>query len=639
MINPLAGYSKEPAPMGIADFGVTGAKSGQIAYSYASSAFEGIARVNSMDVAILSHGSTEKVTAFELNAVLVLRLGGVNYTYWIQNGLHVDAASKMFTIGGAYVWNFTSPSAHLSSSEVRGNASSVLVSDTYYFIPGCGVFAGQCSSVSWPDTLTGRVLTSSSGGIPFVDFQYNLGSGWVTYDNVSFLHMTGASDFGFVVDGYRATPVASSVFYDAEWVWVAAGGGLTSVVKTSDLQMSLEFWNGRNFQAVPNAWDFGGDTGETSSNVTETAGETGATGAPTAVVTNGGGSLGILYNQTKVGFLNLSVPASTPQVLYLNGTPVPIQNGSVNLTLAAGSYLVSLQNYSNSSEIILVSPGATTYVNLSGAGRVAFEASGLSVGTSWGISLDGELRTSTASNIVFNLPNGTYAINYSKVPGFYRNGSDPTKVTLPVNAPIAVDWSPFAFNVSVSESGLPDGTPWWLSVGGILEQGNGATLDVFAPNGSTPFVAGSAYEFVASPSQGWINITRGVFAPVEIAFSYRATYIDGTVDPSDATVTINAVPQALTGGAFNASVIPGSYTVTASATGYATQTLQANATAGNVTVERIVLLALPGPMGATPSSPGPSNLPVEELVVGFAIAGVSIAVVLFLMFRRGPAGR
>jgi hypothetical protein len=644
-IDPLLGYSKEPAPMGIADFGVTSSASSGVAYEYASSMFQGTALVNSMDVSIPFHSTILKVTAFELNAMVVLQRNGTNYTYWIQNGLHVNASSRQFTIGGAYVWNFSSPSSHLSSSEVRGNSSSMLASDTYYFIPGCGVFPGQCSTLTWPGTLTGRIVTATSGGIPYVDYQYDLGAGWVTYDNVSFLHMTGATDVGFVVDGYHSTPYAGSLFYDAEWDWVAAGGGGTSVVKGSHIDMSLDFWNGRNFQAVPNAWDFGGDTGETSSNVTEAAVVEGSGAAPAASVTNGAGSLGVLYNRSTVGFLNVSIPFASPQTLQLNGTAIAIPDGGINLTLTGGTYAVSLQNYSNTSQPITITPGATTYLNLSGAGQIAFVETGLPAGTPWGITLGSYQRSATATTLAFNLPNGTYLINYTAVPGFFRNNTDPILLTMPTPSPVVIAWTQFTYTVPFTEQGLPASTPWWVSASSSVERGDGTTINVSAPNGSTPFVVGSAYEFVASPSEGAIDVNHGSFAPVDVLFSYRPTFVAGSVSPSNATITLDGVAEPVSGGAFNITVIPGVHTLVANASGYTPQTIQLNASAGNVTPEEIVLVAHPahhGGGGGTPttsSSNTSSGLPLFDIIVGVAIAGAAAVVVLALLFVQRSKSR
>jgi thermopsin len=634
IVNPKQYYTREPAPMGIADFGVTGEVPGATAYAYSSPSFQGEARVTSMTVVIT--GTSSKVTAFELNAMLFLQRDGVNYSYWIQNGLHLDASSDLFSIGGAYVWNFSSPTARLGVGELQGSVGSALATDTYYFIPTCGAsFPSQCSPLNLPTTLLGRVTSSTSGGVPYVDYEYNVGSGWVTYDNVSFLHMAGASDSGFRVDGFSPTPIAPSLYYDAEWVWVGAGGGSASVDQASDIDLTLALWNGHNYQAVPNAWNFGSNTGETSSNVSDLRGN-GNAAAPGAHLASGPGGLGLLYNQSDVGFLNLSVPTLTPVTVLVDGGSIALQDGWANLTLLAGSHSVYLENYSNASDQFDVSPGATTYVNLSGAGRVAFMESGLPAGTTWGVTVNGTTLSEVGGSLVFNLPNGTYPVAYATVSGFYRNGSSPLTLTLPGPATIAIDFAPFTYAVTFSESGLPDGTGWWVNASGTRIDGTGTTLLVSAPNGSTDFEVGSSYEFTATPDSGTFVVIAGLSFPVNVAFAYRPTFIVGTVVPSDAEVSIEGVVQPLTGGTFNDSVIPGTYVLVVRADGYVNQSRDVTATPGNVTWANVTLVAneishpVPPP---DQSSGGTIPLGVAVLVVvGVVVAAA--AVLLYLKFRR-----
>jgi hypothetical protein len=612
--------------MGIADFGVTGTTPGASGYEYSSTSFEGKALVRSLSVSIA--GSSSKVTAFELNSVVVFERNGTNYSYWIQNGLHLDAGTDEFTIGGAYVWNFSAPGATLRAGELEGNAGSTLASDTYYFIPGCGsTYPGQCSTLSLPANVTGRIVTAESDGVPYVAYEYDLGSGWVAYDNVSFPHMANASDPGFRVDGFAPTPYAASLYYDAEWVWVGAGGGSASTDQASDIDLTLSFWNGHNYQAIPTAWNFGSNTGETSTNVTDLP-----TNSPGAHLASGSGTLGVLYNLSGAGFLNLSAPTRGAGTVLVDGQSIPFQHGAANLTLAIGAHSLYLQNFTNASDQFNIRAGATTPVNLSGAGEVLVNESGLSTGTLWGIDVDGAVDETTGDAVSVNLANGTYPVEYEAVAGYEIVGADPSTITLPGTSQISLTFAPFAYEVDVSESGLPDSTPWWVNVSGRLVESTGDVLSVMAPNGSTPYEAGSLYEFVASPGQGTINVSAGIGSPVTIVFSYRPTYIDGTVTPTDANVAIGGVAQVLAGGEFNASVIPGPYVLVASAPGFETTHRTVVASPGNVSWQNLTLLAnrtaAPGSSGATPTWGGISVLTAALVLIAVAVVAAVAAVIV-----------
>jgi hypothetical protein len=616
--------------MGIADFGVTGTSPGASGYEYSSTSFEGKALVRSLSVSI--SGSSSKVTAFELNAVVVFERNGTNYSYWIQNGLHLDAGTDEFTIGGAYVWNFSAPGATLRAGELEGNAGSTLSSDTYYFIPGCGsTYPGQCSTVSLPANLTGRIVTAESGRVPYVAYEYDLGPGWVVYDNVSFPHMANASDPGFRVDGFAPTPYAASLYYDAEWVWVGAGGGSASTDQGSDINLTLSFWNDHNYQAIPTAWNFGTNTGETSTNVTELP--TNPLGAHLA---SGPGTLGVLYNLSGVGFLNLSAPTRDNGTVLVDGQSIPFQHGSANLTLASGAHSLYLQNFTNASAQFEIRAGATTTVNLSAAGEVWVNESGLPTGTLWGIEVDGAADSTTGDTLSVNLANGTYPVEYEAVAGYEILGADPSTISLPGTSQITLTFAPFTYEVDISESGLPDSTPWWINVSGRQVEGTGDVLAAMAPNGSTPYEAGSLYEFLASPGQGTINVSAGTSSPLTIVFSYRPTFIEGTVTPEDANVAIGGVPQDIAGGRFNASVIPGPYVLVASAPGFETTHLTVVASPGNVSWQNITLLANrttgPGSSGATPTGGGISVM--TEVIILTAVAVLAAVAAVVVVRRR-----
>jgi hypothetical protein len=630
LVNPRQYYTKEPAPMGIADFGVTGPSPGATGYEYSASSFEGQAVVRSLSVSIT--GSSSKVTAFELNAVVVLERGGTTYSYWIQNGLHLDAGSDEFTIGGAYVWNFSSAGATLSPGELNGSVGSTLSGDTYYFIPGCvTTFPGQCTTLTLPSTLTGRIVSSTSAGTPYVAYEYDLGSGWVTYDNVSFPHMVGASVSGFRVDGFAPTPYSASLYYDAEWVWVGAGGGSASTDQGSDINMTLSWWNGHNYQLVPTAWNFGSNTGETSANVTDVA-----TSALAGHLTSGPGTLGVLYNLSGVGFLNLSVPTRDPATVLIDGRAFPVQGGWANLTLPVGTDTLDLQNFTNATAEFAIHPGATTLVNLSAAGEVMFNESGLPMGTSWGVTVDGTAFSTSGSVLILNFANGTYPLTYPLVPGYSVVGSSPGTLSLPGPARISLTFAQFNYTVTFSESGLPASTPWWVNLNGSLLRSTGVSLELMAPNGSTPYTVGSLYEFLPSPGAGAIVVTAGAATPGEVAFSDRPTFVAGSVAPADAQFSIGGVAQTLAGGMFNISVTPGSYVLVASASGYQTAQATVTATPGNVTWENFTLVAnQTSPNGNMSPSTSAGGLPVSTVLLVVAAVGViAVAAGIVLLRRR-----
>ena len=107
--------------------------------------------------------------------------------------------------------------------------------------------------------------TESALGQPQVTFEYNDGFGWQLYDRVTFPLVKHPSvDNGFLVSGLSYEPIGG--FYDAELTMGGPGGGTNATIISSNVQMSLQFFNGHNYQQVYNAYNFGSDTAEGISN-------------------------------------------------------------------------------------------------------------------------------------------------------------------------------------------------------------------------------------------------------------------------------------------------------------------------------------------------------------------------------------
>ena len=125
----------------------------------------------------------------------------------------------------------------------------------------------------------------------------------------------------------------------------------------------------------------------------------------------------MLYNLSEVGFLNLSIPTQAPSRVLIDGEALPFQGGWANVTLPAGTHSLDLENFTNASEGFSIEAGATTFVDLSGAGELSINESGLVAGTSWGLSVDGTAFATSETALTLNLANGTYPVAYHRSRG------------------------------------------------------------------------------------------------------------------------------------------------------------------------------------------------------------------------------
>jgi hypothetical protein len=343
IVNPKGSYSSEPAPMGVGDFGVTPSST---AYTYSSSAFVGTVQIRSISANAGTGGLGGNWVSFQLNVVLVLTHGGYTTAFWIQDVPLLNTSTRQIWFENN-IWNLTNSYLQLTSGALSGNGSiyscgtGFPVYCAYYADGPSSAYAGNGVTLAYPVNVSVEVVSSVLSGLPHVGFAYNDGHGWVTYDNVTFPWARGWTDSGFVVNGSSYNPFGT--YYDAEMVYGGPGGGSTASNQASNMTISLLDDNGHNFQAVSNAWDFGGDTAETVSSVLESVASGPSPGPPAALVRAGPGGLGTLYGRSNVAIVNLSSPVRNG-VLLVNGSSTSFRGKVANITLAPGAYHLVLRN-------------------------------------------------------------------------------------------------------------------------------------------------------------------------------------------------------------------------------------------------------------------------------------------------------
>ncbi|MCI4358851.1 MAG: thermopsin family protease [Thermoplasmata archaeon] len=357
-LTPSPSYSSEPAPMGVGDFGMT---AGFSPYSYWTPRFLATARIN----ALTTNGPSfdPYSVSFQLNVVLVLTQGSKSASYWIQNVPFLDTSTQTFQMIDN-VWNLSSSSSlALPASSVRGNGTIYTSGNGDYYADVAGSsYPGNDVQLLYPANFSVEVVASTIAGLTHVGFQYDDGYGWVTYDNVTFPSAKGWASQGFLVDGASTPP--AGVYYDAEWVLGGPGGGSSTSAGGANLSLSLQEFNGNNFEAVPNAFNFGGDTAEAISNVVASLAAGSSAGTPGAELTNGSGALTALYGPSNYAVLNASsIPV--PGALSIDGTAVNYTSAPLNVSILPGSYRLDLRAGSVSDRVNL-SVGGGVYIPTSG---------------------------------------------------------------------------------------------------------------------------------------------------------------------------------------------------------------------------------------------------------------------------------
>ncbi len=471
-INPYIYYSQEPAPMGIADYGLG---PNEQPYAYETTQFLGI--VNGL---ILTHNSSLNQSAdsmtFQLNVNFVFQNGNNQYSYWIQ-----DVANLNTSGGTNYImfidniWNDSSFGGSMYNTTVSGNGTVGNSGGTgfYYswanqYLPGNDVILPGFYNIQF------KVISYlNNQGYPAVAFLYNDGYGWITYDNAVFKFANDLTSYPyFLVDGYNYEP--DGRVYDAELILGGPGGGTQTYDVFSDLSLYLEYWNGFNFQMVPNAYNFGSHTAEGISNAISTQFSFVENGTFGACLINGSGQLGILYQSNELSYLNFNLPINSG-TLYVNNTPYEFYNYGLHLSLFPSSYQTNfgwhsgyytLYFYNNQGQLIWernvnLIANQTLTINLY---NVTFTETGLPSGTGWYLTItNGPTIYSYNNTISIFEENGTfyYSISSSNKNYFASGG---TFTISGSNIAIYVQFVLKSYTLTFIESGLPSGTPWAITL-------------------------------------------------------------------------------------------------------------------------------------------------------------------------------
>lgn len=411
-------YKNEPAPMGIADFGIGPSGS---SYSYNSTSFEGIISVNNLSTYNSSLDPSKYYggyygLSFQLNTVLTFSVAGKNYVYWTQDVVLFSVKNDTPLIINN-IWNFSSGSAYLLPNSISGNGTIQTISTSpqqnFYIATASHNLQGSYKNLTASFTLELRMTTSLASGRPQVAFQYNDGIGWQTFDTPVFTFAQGATSPVFLVDGNSYTPLGT--YYDSELILGGPAGSSNTSAVGGNLSLQLMYWNGHNYQNVPNAFNHGSDTAEGISNVAVTEGLSSEGISPSAYMAAGKGNLGMIYNSSSVSFLNVHVPDAANGTLRLNRSSYQFTGSYVNVTIVPGTYNATIVTPNEVYVLgnITVSAGQVLDLSSGKVYLVTFSETGLPKGTEWFVKITNHAGidntfNSTVPVLSFDVQNGTY---------------------------------------------------------------------------------------------------------------------------------------------------------------------------------------------------------------------------------------
>ena len=515
-------YQKEPAPMGIADYGI-----GQngVPYSYKTSSFQGAVTVNSLQSVTPTTHSTEMT--FQLNVNMYFFVNQYTfYVYWIQDvaALNTSNGNIIFIDN---IWNVSSYGASMYNSTVLGNGTVGLSGSQYFYydfananLPGNNVTISQ-GTTFFMETDT----FANSQGFPEVDFLYNDGYGWVTYDNARLIFTTSLYTTPyFLVDGNVYQPNGVT-FYDAELIMGGPGGGSQTELLTSDINLELKYWNGNNFQTIQNAFNFGSDTAEGVFNAVS-AGYFDAGGGLYANVASGSGSLRFLWYSSSLADLNIYSNIENGTLILGGTSTTDFTGGYANISIYPGTYSIEIYNDATGQITSLgnrtfsagakYSIGAYVY-------EVEFHEIGLPLGSVWYVNVTGQSSSGPISGSTYfiALANSSYTYSIANANKNYYLPSATGSLTV---AGIAItetlQFLEKTYPVTFIEQGLPSGQSWYVNLT------NGES---FGPITATSFAANlsnNSYSYYIATNDKIYKSSGGSFSVSGTSVYQAVTFIE-----------------------------------------------------------------------------------------------------------------
>ncbi|MCL4326456.1 MAG: YncE family protein [Candidatus Thermoplasmatota archaeon] len=273
-----------------------------------------------------------------------------------------------------------------------------------------------------------------------------------------------------------------------------------------------------------------------------TSGNVNVSGASVSKTITWSSSSASLYT---IKFIESGLPASTVWYVILSGITGSSSTNTITFKESNGTYTF---NIGNSNYIATPSSGSITVngrnteqnisFTIATKYTVDFTETGLSTGTSWSVTLNTIYTKSSINNtVIFNVVNGTYNYTIGIVHGYRATPSSGQFKVNGVNTNIVINFSivrPVVYTVTFTETGLPSGTNWSVTLNNFNKSGTGKFIIFKEINGSYPFTITSIKGYNISQPTGIITVNKNVtenvtFTPVSLSSSSSGISSESTI--------------------------------------------------------------------------------------------------------------
>jgi len=170
-----------------------------------------------------------------------------------------------------------------------------------------------------------------------------------------------------------------------------------------------------------------------------------------------------------------------------------------------------------------------------------FTVSGLAAGSNWSVTFNGASPYTTNASIESSLVNGSYAWTAGSQNGYIAT---PTSSVAELNGAtlvVPVDYVPFTYSVTFTESGLPSGTSWTVTLNGAPHTTTSSSITLQEPNGSYAYTILPVAGYSSSVSSGNVEVSA---APAGVAVTFTPSSVSPIFSNADFLV-VGAVAVAV----------------------------------------------------------------------------------------------
>lgn len=389
---------------------------------------------------------------------------------------------------------------------------------------------------------------------------------------------------------------------------------------------------------------------------------------PSGLLTLNGGNVTQHISFSKsytVSFIESGLPSGASWWVMLNGTKdssttsiiafpnvlnntagYPFTVGGVSGYTANPSTGMVPVNGTNVTKLITFTKNSTTKPTYT----VTLTESGLPVGTSWSVALNGTTNTSTGTTITFTEINGTYTYTVGNVTSYTPNPSAGSVTVKGGSAGASISFTVVptgSYSVTFTETGLPTSANWSVTLSGKSISSTGSTLSFTEKNGTYNYTVTAPMGYAASPASGSLAVS-GKAVSQSITFTrsttskttYAVTFTEsGLASGTNWSVTLNGITKSSTTTTITFQEVNGSYDYSVGAvTGYmispSSGTIKVS---GQAASQTITFTSSSTSKGKINQTTGFLGLPGYDgyILIGAVVAVAAIVTTVLLLRGRG----